>query len=46
MGPPTLEKTAGRVIGKRKSSKDLLFFDLSSHGRTLQVMLEAKHYQD
>lgn len=33
-------KTGGRIIGRRKVSKDLLFLDIQSNGNQLQVMLD------
>ncbi len=39
------ERVAGRVVGKRKSSKNLMFFDLASNGRSVQVMLDSARYE-
>lgn len=33
-------RTGGRIIGRRKASKDLLFLDLQSNGENIQVMLD------
>jgi len=33
-------KTGGRVIGRRKASKNLIFLDVSSNGSSVQVMLD------
>ena len=32
-------RTGGRIVGRRKASKDLLFLDLQSNGESIQVML-------
>lgn len=32
-------RTGGRIVGRRKASKDLLFLDLQSNGEIIQVML-------
>lgn len=33
-------RTGGRIIGRRKASKDLIFLDLQSNGDVIQVMLD------
>ena len=33
-------RTGGRIIGRRKASKDLVFLDLQSNGDVIQVMLD------
>ena len=33
----------GRIIGRRKASSSLLFVDLESNGKTIQVMLDGKN---
>lgn len=33
-------KTGGRIIGRRKVSKELLFLDLQSNGETIQIMID------
>jgi lysyl-tRNA synthetase class II len=32
--------TGGRIIGRRKASKELMFLDLESNGAKVQVMLD------
>ena len=33
-------RTGGRIVGRRKASKDLVFLDLQSNGEQIQVMLD------
>ena len=38
--PSVRVDVAGRIIGRRKASANLLFLDLESNGETLQVMVD------
>eukprot|EP00347_Sterkiella_histriomuscorum_P009501 403340971 len=33
-------QTGGRIIGRRKASKDLIFLDIQSNGQNIQIMLD------
>ena len=33
-------KTGGRIVGRRKASKDLIFLDIQSNGEQIQIMLD------
>lgn len=44
--PQERVRTGGRIIGRRKASKDLLFLDLQSNGETIQVMIDHTKLAD
>jgi len=39
-------RTGGRIVGRRKASKDLMFLDLQSDGHLIQVMLDHLQMRD